>query len=797
MNSSKSSNKFFIKNPNITAWQDPSKGDGEGQGESREKQRSKLYIRNFSNGIFMKDISFATSQHQNPYPYNFSLRNQIPLQTLYQNKSFRRNKLSSLRSISCSKQRNEIRSMLESKTRIGFNRKEGIKHNKTENNICCQGSGINNKGELNLKKAFSFLNIDIKDDDEHNMKKQILKELMEINKIPANYFLFGKESKQARINININGLVDLVNIYTNTEGDIIIRPNQPLNVTMLKKDSASPKMQSKKSIGVRFIKHKQVKTMIGEYKKSPLVKLPIKPLVIKPKIKQWHAIDKHLHNHKVNVTFRLINNLFLLLTKMRLENTLEHQNELLSISKKLDMNIKRKMINESECFKESIGIIKEMTLRVLFNTINASNQYIAVQIKCPKYFIGNGNNHLLVKSVIRQRSWWSPSEFMSNANLVWTQWKKNKLINSLPITDTNEDKKNCRMCNHLEGNFHLANKKGMYYNLKYYYEAIGKDPFNVMPLTFHIKEGINDKEYEKFLEEYHKIELNTSQENIWIIKPGENSNRGNGISLARGLEKINKLLSDQGYQTYILQKYIEQPLLFGKRKFDIRCYGLLTSTNGHTKGYFYNEGYLRTASKDFSLKLISSRIVHLTNEAIQKKYSEFGKYESGNKLTYTDLQKYLEVTYSDLDINFNRDFLPQIKALITDTFRATHGKLDPLKRKHTFEVFGYDFMIDKDFHIYLIEVNTNPCLEIMSPVTARILPTMLDNTFRIAVDPIFQPSNDPTAKRTANETLPEIKHELVYDSDIDGPVLEELMKINTVPEVKDDIESDDGTELYY
>ena len=62
--------------------------------------------------------------------------------------------------------------------------------------------------------------------------------------------------------------------------------------------------------------------------------------------------------------------------------------------------------------------------------------------------------------------------------------------------------------------------------MKHYYEAIGEDPFNALPVTFHIKTGLDDPEWLKFQQYF---ENNKDKQNIWIIKPGENSNRGQGI----------------------------------------------------------------------------------------------------------------------------------------------------------------------------------------------------------------------------------------------------------------------------
>lgn len=104
-------------------------------------------------------------------------------------------------------------------------------------------------------------------------------------------------------------------------------------------------------------------------------------------------------------------------------------------------------------------------------------------------------------------------------------------------------------------------------------------------------------------------------------------------------------------------------------------------------------------------------------------------------------------------------------------------KLDPKRRNHSFEIFGYDFMIDAEFNVYLIEANTNPCLELSCPLLARIIPAMLDNAFRIAVDPLFPPPDFNMAKKNIlHEIMPLNKFELVFDESIDGPGLREILK---------------------
>ena len=77
------------------------------------------------------------------------------------------------------------------------------------------------------------------------------------------------------------------------------------------------------------------------------------------------------------------------------------------------------------------------------------------------------------------------------------------------------------------------------------------------------------------------------------------------------------------------------------------------------------------------------------------------------------------------------------------TLKSVDGaRLNPQGRKQCFEIFGYDFMIDEFLKPWLIEVNTNPCLEETSALLRQLLPRMLDDAFKLTLDVAF-PHNRP------------------------------------------------------
>merc|ERR1740138_1842020 len=115
-------------------------------------------------------------------------------------------------------------------------------------------------------------------------------------------------------------------------------------------------------------------------------------------------------------------------------------------------------------------------------------------------------------------------------------------------------------------------------------------------------------------------------------------------------------------------------------------------------------------------------MVHLNNDAVQKKGEDYGKFESANKLSLDDFQRYLNEHHSKDDISVQDYIIPQMEALMADTLSATVDRLNPRGAANCFEVFGFDFMVDASFRVWLIEVNTNPCYELCCNHLSRIIP---------------------------------------------------------------------------
>lgn len=86
-------------------------------------------------------------------------------------------------------------------------------------------------------------------------------------------------------------------------------------------------------------------------------------------------------------------------------------------------------------------------------------------------------------------------------------------------------------------------------------------------------------------------------------------------------------------KAFVVQKYLERPLLINKRKFDIRLWVLI---NHEHKAFLFSEGYIRTSSFAFDLSpaSVEKPFIHLTNNAVQRYNDSYGAFEEGNQLSF-------------------------------------------------------------------------------------------------------------------------------------------------------------------
>ena len=81
------------------------------------------------------------------------------------------------------------------------------------------------------------------------------------------------------------------------------------------------------------------------------------------------------------------------------------------------------------------------------------------------------------------------------------------------------------------------------------------------------------------------------------------------------------------------------------------------------------------------------------------------------------------------NVSFTGEILPKIKDQVTDVFNAAGSRIytgNNNTNYNGFELMGFDFMLDDDLNLFLIEVNTNPCLDMPCLLLQRIILQVLD-----------------------------------------------------------------------
>lgn len=296
-----------------------------------------------------------------------------------------------------------------------------------------------------------------------------------------------------------------------------------------------------------------------------------------------------------------------------------------------------------------------------------------------KYAVGSGNNQRLINKMMKAKEI-AFELFFHKANMVWTQiWDRNvskierkagvtvvdlldpsvtpEVVSEYSISNAQEfvdqiNKQNLfrvtedlvsgcladgflkqrffvalqvdhfTIINHLRGLKYIAKKVLLFETIETFCKASQMDPLSIIPKTYVIRGDAFETDLKKLLTA--KVTSEGGFSTPLIIKPGENSNRGQGISMAYNTidtrTLCEELIESRGEDSnLIIQDYITNPLLFKRRKFDVRCYGLVIKFGTRASYFWYRRGYARTCSFEYQLQSSDNLMIHLTNEAVQVK----------------------------------------------------------------------------------------------------------------------------------------------------------------------------------
>ncbi|ESL09188.1 hypothetical protein TRSC58_03095 [Trypanosoma rangeli SC58] len=317
---------------------------------------------------------------------------------------------------------------------------------------------------------------------------------------------------------------------------------------------------------------------------------------------------------------------------------------------------------------------------------------------------------------------------------------------------------------------HCITLKGsMVSTLLAYHSQSWKELDHYLPLTFQIiPRKPRDDERRMLLKTLQK---RSNIGTLWIAKSSSGChgegveifcNKGNGA-----MNMLNYIDGQKDPYMWVVQSYIDHPLLYHRRKFDVRFWVLLCADRYEI--YVYKRLVMRMCSIEYSPKSATTttavgRLAHITNHCVQAQSSFFEAFEKGNELWRQHLdaviryegKKILEKgimhdgANPHLEPSLANTILPQVYHIAVETLLAAR-KVIPAGRSPymtpCFQLFGYDFLIDERLRAWLLEINGAP------GVADRLLPALVQDTIEIVLTPFF-PNTTKSAIQRSGTTRP-------------------------------------------
>ncbi|BFZ00035.1 hypothetical protein BsWGS_03074 [Bradybaena similaris] len=282
--------------------------------------------------------------------------------------------------------------------------------------------------------------------------------------------------------------------------------------------------------------------------------------------------------------------------------------------------------------------------------------------------------------------------------------------------------------NHFPGMVEITRKDALARNFSKMQKAM-PDVYNFIPKTWILPAD------HSLLQNYAK-DMKQKKKNVTFIVKPSNGAQGHGITLFRNAEKIHSS------EHYIVQEYIDKPLLLDGYKFDLRIYVLITHCDP-LRIFLYNDGLVRLATEKYlppHENNINKLFMHLTNYSVNKRNELYDKnmaFDTGSKRSIRYFNEYLQRSDIDVSVLWRRiadiivETLLVAQPHVLHAYRMCRPGVLFGSNSVCFEILGFDIMIDRKLQPWLLEVNRSPSLGTDEKLDYEIKSAMLEDTLRL------------------------------------------------------------------
>ena len=393
-------------------------------------------------------------------------------------------------------------------------------------------------------------------------------------------------------------------------------------------------------------------------------------------------------------------------------NSRKSQNLLmLKPSAKCKNNLRTIFFEYSDFYKDDPYYYIKNNINVEYTELNDSNYFVIAKLDKNKNYLTKFKNLIFNNIFVKNFE-------KGNYNLYWDYPYPNM---------QNIDNKY-----QLIGKFHDEGINRYNINLQYnkLKEQFPKD-FNYIPETYFIPEQIDlvNKKFNKY-----KFNLN----DVWIINQIHeenneiNDNKDNkSNNMKKKYPKIinsfeKEIKKEKLKENFVISKYISNPLLINNKKFTMRAYVLVTGFSP-LKIYFYRDGNLIFSQNEYSLNNTNwnETCIHISSEKNELNCMKKNKKRKDNPPPY-EKSLYEENCTIWNFLNFERyckkneinyeHIINQTKDIILKTFISLNDdiinkyKSESLNDRNMFQLFTFDFIIDNNYQLFLLDLDKNPYL---------------------------------------------------------------------------------------